>query len=102
MLRRTIKEVYRYSDSQQSKSVEHPYRETPETCRPKRRDNKNMAPECRLYSKISFIYNGFHTKGSRESIHANRNIEARSRNHCCRGNSISSTHSECVSLPLAS
>jgi hypothetical protein len=26
----------------------------------------------------------------------------RSRNHCCRGNSISSTYSECVSLALVS
>jgi hypothetical protein len=25
-----------------------------------------------------------------------RNIEARSRNHCCRGKAISVTHSECV------
>ena len=102
MLRRTIKEVYRYRDSQQSKSLEHPYRETPETCRPKRRDNNNIATECRLYSKISFIYNGFHPKRSREAIHVKRNTEVRSRNHFCRGNSISSTHSEFVSLALVS
>ena len=30
-----------------------------------------------------------------------RNIEARSRNHCCRGKARSTTHSECVSTALA-
>jgi hypothetical protein len=29
-----------------------------------------------------------------------RNIEARSRNHCCRGKAISITYSECVSVAL--
>jgi hypothetical protein len=29
-----------------------------------------------------------------------RNIDARSRNHCCRGKAISITHSECVSVAL--
>jgi hypothetical protein len=29
-----------------------------------------------------------------------RNIEARSRNHCCRGKAISITHSDCVSAAL--
>jgi hypothetical protein len=28
------------------------------------------------------------------------NIEARSRNHCCRGRAISITYSECVSVAL--
>jgi len=29
-----------------------------------------------------------------------RNIEARSRNHCCRGKGMSITYSECVSVVL--
>jgi len=29
-----------------------------------------------------------------------RNIEARSRNHCCRGKAIHITYSECVSVVL--
>ena len=29
-----------------------------------------------------------------------RNIEARSRNHCCRGKAVSVTYSECVSVAL--
>ena len=29
-----------------------------------------------------------------------RNIDARSRNHCCRGKAISITYSECVSVAL--
>jgi hypothetical protein len=29
-----------------------------------------------------------------------RNFEARSRNHCCRGKTISITYSECVSVAL--
>jgi hypothetical protein len=29
-----------------------------------------------------------------------RNIEARSRNHCCRGKAVSITYSECVSVAL--
>jgi hypothetical protein len=29
-----------------------------------------------------------------------RNIEARSRKHCCRGKAVSITHSECVSVAL--
>jgi len=31
-----------------------------------------------------------------------RNIEARSRNNCCRGKPINITHSECVSVALVS
>jgi hypothetical protein len=61
-----------------------------------------MATECRLYSNISLIYNGFHPTGPREAIHVQRNIEVRSRNHCCHANSISSTYSKCVSLALIS
>jgi hypothetical protein len=29
-----------------------------------------------------------------------RNMEARSRNHCCSGKAVSITHSECVSVAL--
>jgi hypothetical protein len=34
-------------------------------------------------------------------MYVQRNIEARSRNHCCRGKAISITYSECVSVALA-
>ena len=61
-----------------------------------------MATECRLYSNISLIYNGFHSAGPREANNVQRNIEVRSRNNCCCGNSICSTYSECVSLALVS
>jgi hypothetical protein len=33
-------------------------------------------------------------------MHYKRNIQARSRNPCCRGKAISITHSECVSVAL--
>jgi hypothetical protein len=33
-------------------------------------------------------------------MYVQRNIEARSRNHCCRGKAISITYFECVSLAL--
>jgi hypothetical protein len=39
------------------------------------------------------------TKLSRQYTYK-RNIEARSRNHCCRGKAISITYSECVSAAL--
>jgi len=80
----------------------HHHQETPETYIPKRRGNKHMTTECRLYSNISLIHNGFHPTRPREAIHVQRNIEVRSRNHCCRGHSISSTYSDCVSLALVS
>jgi hypothetical protein len=33
-------------------------------------------------------------------MYVQRNIEMRSRNHCCRGKAISITHCECVSVAL--
>jgi hypothetical protein len=33
-------------------------------------------------------------------MYVQRNIKARSRNHCCRGKAISITYSECVSVAL--
>jgi hypothetical protein len=46
------------------------------------------------------------TKNGRVVLHQDRqcaykrNIEARSRNHCCRGKAINITYSECVSVAL--
>jgi hypothetical protein len=40
------------------------------------------------------------TKFTNVPKHEQRNIEARSRNHCCRGKAISITYCECVSVPL--
>ena len=37
---------------------------------------------------------------ARQAIYVQRNIEARSRNHCYRGKAISITYSECVSVAL--
>ena len=36
----------------------------------------------------------------RQAMHACRNIEARSCNHCCSGKAISTTYSECVFVAL--
>jgi hypothetical protein len=39
-------------------------------------------------------------KVTRQAKHVQRNIEARSCNHCCSGKAISITHSECVFVAL--
>ena len=38
---------------------------------------------------------------TRQAMYVQRNTEARSCNHCCSGNSISSTYSECVFVALS-
>jgi hypothetical protein len=37
---------------------------------------------------------------TRQAMYVLRNVEARSRNHCCCGKAISITYSECVSVAL--
>jgi hypothetical protein len=41
-----------------------------------------------------------HQAYTRQAMYAHRNIEARSRNHCCRRKAISTKHYECVSVAL--
>jgi hypothetical protein len=36
----------------------------------------------------------------RQALYIQRNTEARSLNHCCRGKAINITHYECVSVAL--
>ena len=42
------------------------------------------------------------TISTRQAMHVQRKIVARSRNHCCPGKAISNTYSECVSVVLFS
>jgi hypothetical protein len=37
-----------------------------------------------------------------QAVYAQRNIQARSRKHCCSGKAISTTYSECVYVALLS
>jgi hypothetical protein len=37
---------------------------------------------------------------TRQAMYVQRNIEVRSRNHCCRGKAINITYFECVSVAL--
>jgi hypothetical protein len=45
-------------------------------------------------NKVTVIWTG-------RAMYEECNIEARSRNHCCRGKAVSITYSECVSVALA-
>jgi len=47
-------------------------------------------------SKIFEIF----LKSTKQAMYVQHNIEARSCNHCCRGNAISITYSECVFVAL--
>ena len=38
--------------------------------------------------------------GTRQTVYVQRNIEERSRNHCCSGKAIKITYSECVFVTL--
>ena len=42
----------------------------------------------------------FSCRKTRQAMYIKRNIEARSRNHCCRGKATRTTYNECVSVAL--
>jgi hypothetical protein len=63
-----------------------------------------MAPDSQYIIEVGQRA-GLHTVdggggGGRQAMCVSRNIEARSRNHCCRGKARRITYSECVSVAL--
>jgi hypothetical protein len=55
--------------------------------------------EPRLYATLCVRFN-FVSEKKREAVCVQRNIEARSRNHCCRGKAVSITYSAFVSIAI--
>ena len=47
---------------------------------------------------LTIIDTDFYTSLTRESIHVSHNSEARSRNHCCHGQAMSTTYAVCVCI----
>jgi hypothetical protein len=63
------------------------------------KNNPDCSDRCRLIILSYSLINGYKKLHDRQCTYQ-RNNEARSRNHCCRGKAVSITYSECVSVAL--